>query len=163
MCSASMRRNWSFQALISPRRVSSRRKHWSFHCWASWRSCEINSAWCLFCDECGEGREGGQVSQLGRNSQKNTDDGNERSSPLVTHYLPAVSGERYSKYGGGDGRWGTGQCAGRASAFHRFTSATHARVCSLHELRSLRESSRSCRRTRRSSSAWLSRARVPCS
>ena len=51
----------------------------------------------------------------------------------------------------------------RASAFHRFTSATHARFCSLKALRSLSESSRSCRRTRRSSSAWLSRARVPCS
>jgi hypothetical protein len=49
VCSVSMRRNWSFHDLISPRRVSSRRRHWSFHCWASWRSCEISSAWCLFC------------------------------------------------------------------------------------------------------------------
>ena len=60
MCSASMRRNWSFHALISRRRVSSRRKHWSFHHWASWRSCTISSAWCLFCVvECG-GKEGGK-------------------------------------------------------------------------------------------------------
>jgi len=51
VCSASTRRNWSFQAFISPRSVSSRRRHWSFHCWASWRSWLTNSAWWVFCVE----------------------------------------------------------------------------------------------------------------
>ena len=61
VCSASTRRNWSFQALISPRRVSSRSKHWSFHCCASWRSCAISSAWCVV--ECrGKEGKGRQVS-----------------------------------------------------------------------------------------------------
>jgi hypothetical protein len=47
-----------------------------------------------------------------------------------------------------------GECGrGRASAFHLFTSASHARDCSLQALRSLNELSRSSRRTRRSSSA----------
>ena len=50
----------------------------------------------------------------------------------------------------------------RASAFHRFTSATHAGFCSSKALRFLSESSRLYRRTRRLSSAWLSRAQVPC-
>ena len=55
VCSASTRRNWSFQALISPRSVSSRRKHWSFHCCASWRSWLTSSAWWVFCVKRREG------------------------------------------------------------------------------------------------------------
>src|ERR1700761_8889769 len=50
-CSASTRKNWSFQAFISPRSVSSRRRHWSFHCCASWRSWLTSSAWWVFCIE----------------------------------------------------------------------------------------------------------------
>ena len=86
MCSASTRKNWSFRALISPYRVSSKRKHCSFHCCASWRSCAISSAWCLFCVvECG-GKEGEKASQLDRPKRARWD---KRSSPQVTHYLPA--------------------------------------------------------------------------
>jgi hypothetical protein len=91
------------------------------------------------------GKRGGE-SQSGI-CPNELDGWDERSSPQLMHYLPTVSiGGKYGR------RERAGQC-GRASAFLLFTSATHARVCSLQELRSLSESSRSCRRTCRLSSA----------